>query len=180
MRLTAFSDIALRVLLLMGGLPQGTMLSTQRIAEGVGAPYHHVAKTVARLRGMGLLCSQRGRAGGVALTAEGRGVSVGRVLRELEADTAIVECEADEAACPLNHGCRLRRALNSAREAFYRELDGVTVTDLVNPRQVGPIAVQLGLRPPAGGTAPGEGAAGVTPVTRTGGDPTARLTKHSI
>ena len=148
MRLTAFSDIALRVLLLMAGLPDGTRLSTQRIAEGVGAPYHHVAKTVARLRGMGLLRSQRGRAGGVVLTDEGRGASVGRVLRVLEADTAIVECEADEAACPLNHGCRLRQALAGAREAFYHELDAVSIADLVNPRQVGPIAVELGLRPP--------------------------------
>ena len=149
MRLTAFSDIALRVLLLMGGLPPDTMMSTQRIADGVGAPYNHVAKTVAKLRGMSLLCSQRGRAGGVMLTDEGREASVGQVLRILEADTAIVECEADEVACPLNHGCRLRRALAGAREAFYRELDGITIADLVNPRQVGPIAVQLGLRPPS-------------------------------
>ena len=156
MRLTAFSDIALRVLLLMGGLPVDTMLSTQRIADGVGAPYHHVAKTVARLRGMGLLSSQRGRAGGVVLTGEGRAASVGQVLRVLEADTAIVECEADETACPLNHGCRLRRALAGAREAFYRELDDVSSADLVNPRQVGPIAVQLGLRPP-GEASPGDG-----------------------
>jgi len=147
-RLTAFSDIALRVLLLMGGLAPETMLSTQRIADGVGAPYNHVAKTVARLRGMGLLCSQRGRSGGVMLTDEGREARVGQVLRVLEADTAIVECEADETACPLNHGCRLRRALAGAREAFYGELDTVSIAELVNPRQVGPIAVQLGLRPP--------------------------------
>ncbi|HAG63853.1 MAG TPA: Rrf2 family transcriptional regulator, partial [Kocuria sp.] len=68
--------------------------------------------------------------------------------RILEADTAIVECEADETACPLNHGCRLRQALAGAREAFYRELDAVSIADLVNPRQVGPITVELGLRPP--------------------------------
>ena len=40
MRLTAFSDIALRVLLLMAGLPDGTRLSTQRIAEGVMLELH--------------------------------------------------------------------------------------------------------------------------------------------
>ncbi|GEB96156.1 hypothetical protein [Microbacterium lacticum] len=45
-------------------------------------------------------------------------------------------------------GCRLRRALAGAREAFYGELDTVSIAELVNPRQVGPIAVQLGLRPP--------------------------------
>lgn len=150
MKLTAFSDIALRVLLLMGGLPEGTLLSTQRIAEGVGAPYHHVTKTVAKLRSMGLLASQRGRSGGVSLTESGLGVSLGTVLRDLEANTAIVECEADEASCPLNHGCKLRAALAKAREAFYCELDGVTIADLVNERQAGRVAVSIGLAPPRG------------------------------
>lgn len=147
-KLTAFSDIALRVLLLLGGLPEGTLLSTQRIAEGLGAPYHHVTKTVAKLRSMELLTSQRGRAGGVSLTESGMNASLGAVLRELEANTAIVECEADEASCPLNHGCRLRAALSRAREAFYRELDGVTVADLVNEQQVERVAVRIGLAPP--------------------------------
>lgn len=149
MKLTAFSDIALRVLLLMGGLPEGTLLSTQRIAEGVGAPYHHVTKTVAKLRSMDLLVSQRGRAGGVILTESGLTASLGSVLRELEANTAMVECEADEASCPLNHGCKLRAALGRAREAFYRELDAVTVSDLVNERQAGRVAVTIGLAPPS-------------------------------
>lgn len=36
-----------------------------------------------------------------------------------------------------------------AREAFYRELDGVTIADLVNERQVGRVAVTIGLVPPS-------------------------------
>lgn len=148
MRLTQFSDIALRVLLLLGGLPEGSLLSTQRIAEGVGAPYHHVTKTVAKLRSMGLLDAQRGRTGGVLITDAARAASVGAVLRELEAGTALVECQADELACPLNHGCGLRVALARAQEAFYRELDGLTVGDLINPAQVGRVAVTIGLAPP--------------------------------
>ena len=61
----------------------------------------------------------------------------------------MVECEADEFACPLNHGCHLRAALGRAQEAFYRELDTVTVADLINPGQVGRVAVTIGLAPPA-------------------------------
>lgn len=38
MRLTAFSDIALRVLLLTGAVPEREKLTTRAIAEGVGAP----------------------------------------------------------------------------------------------------------------------------------------------
>ena len=148
MRLTAFSDIALRVLLLTGALPEGQQLTTRAVAEGVGASYHHVTKTVSRLVRLGLLASSRGRSGGVAITPAGRDVSVGTVLRELEAGSAMMECESPDGQCPLDHECQLRSALVRAREAFYRELDDVHVRDLVSQRQVGPIMVTLGLRPP--------------------------------
>ena len=38
MRLTAFSDVSLRVLMLLSALEPGQKLSTQKIAEGVGYP----------------------------------------------------------------------------------------------------------------------------------------------
>lgn len=148
MRLTAFSDIALRVLLLTGAVSVGEKLTTRAIAEGVGAPYHHVTKTVGRLVGLGLLASSRGRTGGVSITPAGLEASLGGLLRELEAGAAMVECESPGGRCPLDNGCRLRFALSRAREAFYRELDGVRVRDLVSERQVGPVLVSLGLRPP--------------------------------
>ena len=148
MRLTAFSDIALRVLLLTGAAPEGGRLTTRTIAEGVGAPYHHVTKTVGRLAGLGLLASSRGRTGGVSITPAGLEASVGGLLRVLEAGSAMVECETAGGQCPLDRGCRLRRALADAREAFFRELDGVRVRDLVSEHQAGPILVSIGLRPP--------------------------------
>ena len=150
MRLTAFSDIALRVLLLTGAVPEGEKLTTRAIADGVGAPYHHVTKTVGRLSGLGLLASSRGRAGGVSITPAGLDASVGQLLRTLEEGSAMVECESPAGDCPLNHGCRLRRALVDAREAFYGSLDQVRVRDLVSERQIGPVMVSIGLRPPAG------------------------------
>ena len=157
MRLTSFSDIALRVLVLTGGAPEGQRLTTRAIADGVGAPYHHVTKTVARLSGLGLVTAVRGQSGGVTITQAGLDASVGAILRELESKSAMVACEAPGDQCPLDHGCRLRVALGRAREAFYRELDGVRIRDVVSERQVGPVLVQLGLRPPGalGTEAPG-------------------------
>jgi Rrf2 family nitric oxide-sensitive transcriptional repressor len=156
-RLTAFSDIALRVLLLTGAAPEGEKLTTRAIAEGVGAPYHHVTKTVGRLSGLGLLASSRGRTGGVSITPAGLDASVGGLLRELEAGSAMVECESPDGQCPLDRGCRLRRALADAREAFFRELDDVRVRELIGPRQAGRVMVAIGLRPPE---PPGSSAAG--------------------
>jgi Rrf2 family nitric oxide-sensitive transcriptional repressor len=113
-----------------------------------------VTKTVGRLSGLGLLASSRGRTGGVSITPAGLDATVGSLLRELEAGSAMVECES------AGGDCRLRRALADAREAFYGALDDVRVRDLVSERQVGPVLVSIGLRPPeppaatAGGAPP--------------------------
>ena len=80
MRLTAFSDVSLRIMMLLSALDPGQKLSTQKIADGVGTPYNHVAKSVAFLVNQGLLQSTRGRAGGVLLSAKGRQATVGQVL----------------------------------------------------------------------------------------------------
>ena len=89
MRLTAFSDVSLRVLMLLSALEPGQKLSTQKIAEGVDTPYNHVAKAVAFLVNQGYLDSTRGRSGGVMLSESGRSVTVGTILRATEGDIPI-------------------------------------------------------------------------------------------
>lgn len=149
MRLTAFSDMSLRILMLLAGIDAGTKLTTTEIAEGVGTPYHHVTKAVARLSLLGLVEASRGRNGGVTLTAAGRSETVGHLLRKIEEDQPMVECEASGGGeCPLDHQCGLKGALRRAREAFYTELDAVVIARLPHRHQMGPVMVTLGLRPP--------------------------------
>lgn len=150
MKLTAFSDVGLRVMMLLSGLPEGTKLTTSQLAEGVATPYNHVTKAVARLSSLGLVHAARGRSGGVRITQAGREETVGHLLRELEGDQPMVECEAPDGACPLNHLCSLRGVLNRAREAFYAELEKVVISELPHSQQIGPVMVQLGMHPPEG------------------------------
>lgn len=146
MRLTAFSDVSLRVLMLLSGL-DGEKVSTQAIAEGVGTPYNHVAKAVAFLVNMGLLESTRGRTGGVVLSDAGRAATVGQVLRATEGDTPMVECESGSTACPMRNACALKAILGRAREEFFKGLDPIVISELPHERQMGPVFVQLGLGP---------------------------------
>ena len=150
MRLTAFSDVSLRIMMLLSALDPDQKLSTQKIADGVGTPYNHVAKSVAFLVNQGLLQSTRGRAGGVLLSAKGRQATVGQVLRTTEGDIPMIECEDQDGNCPLDSFCRLRNVLADAREAFYAAVDDVVISDLPGPaRPAGPVFVELGLRPRA-------------------------------
>ncbi|WP_237207066.1 RrF2 family transcriptional regulator [Rothia nasimurium] len=146
MRLTAFSDVSLRVLMLLSGL-DGEQISTQKIAEGVGTPYNHVAKSVAFLANMGLVESTRGRTGGVRLSEAGARATVGQVLRASEGDIPMVECEGGSNECPMRHACSLKKILANAREEFFKMLDPVVISELPNEQQMGPVFVELGLGP---------------------------------
>lgn len=130
MQLTRFTDLGLRALMLLAaGENDGQRVTTRQIATSAGASENHIAKAVSRLVELGLVNARRGRVGGLSLTDAGRSVSIGRLVRELEGDREVIDCE--QSACPLIAGCRLRRALAEAKEAFYAELDRYTVTDLV-------------------------------------------------
>ncbi|WP_185173554.1 Rrf2 family transcriptional regulator [Rothia nasimurium] len=146
MRLTAFSDVSLRVLMLLSGL-EGEQISTQKIAEGVGTPYNHVAKSVAFLANLGLVESTRGRTGGVRLSEAGARATVGQVLRASEGDIPMVECEGGANDCPMRHACSLKKILANAREEFFKILDPVVISKLPNEQQMGPVFLELGLGP---------------------------------
>ncbi len=113
----------------------------------MATPYNHVSKAMAKLRSLGLIEVERGRAGGARLSPAGRGATAGQVLRDLDSRTDAADCVAPGGDCPLINECRLRAALSRAREAFYRELDTVVVADLPGSRQMAPVFQMIGLRP---------------------------------
>ncbi|MFD7705953.1 nitric oxide-sensing transcriptional repressor NsrR [Streptomyces sp. NPDC059785] len=145
MRLTKFTDLALRTVMRLAVFEEDDPLTTREVAEVMDVPYAHVAKAVTRLQHLGVVEARRGRGGGLALTGLGRLASVGWLVRELEGEGEVVACEG-ETPCPLRGACRLRRALRDAQEAFYAALDPLTVTDLV-ASPTGPVLIGLTGRP---------------------------------
>jgi len=146
MRLTRFTDVALRVLMRLAVVEHEDPPTTREVAAAMQVPYSHAAKVVARLQHLGLVEARRGRGGGLALTAAGRSASVGGLVRELEGTDDVVECEG-AAPCPLRSDCRLRSALRAAAEAFYASLDPLTVAELT-AAPTGPLLIGLGAGPP--------------------------------
>ncbi|MEU4422014.1 Rrf2 family transcriptional regulator [Actinoplanes sp. NPDC024001] len=132
MRLNRSTDIGLRILMLAAARPED-LLTIDELAASVAVPRSHLAKVVQRLQHLGLLDTVRGRGGGVRLATEAAGASVGRLVRDLEGETEVVDC-AGLSPCPLSSGqCRLRGALRVAQEAFYASLDPITIGDLAAP-----------------------------------------------
>lgn len=143
MRINSFSDVSLRLLMVLSSMPENDLPTTRELAEQVGTPYNHVSKAVLKLRQMGLVEAIRGRSGGVRISPAGKQATVGRVLRVLDDHSDVAGCQTDMGDCPLVHDCGLRGALNHAREAFYTSLDNVTIYSLARKTNQGPIPVSL-------------------------------------
>ncbi len=137
MQLTRFTDLGLRAMMLLAaGESLEQRITTRTIAMAAGASEHHIAKAVSKLVELGLVNARRGRVGGLELTDAGRHVSIGWLVRELEGDREVIDCESPDNPCPLVPACRLRRALAEAKEAFYAELDQHTLMDLAGARRL--------------------------------------------
>ncbi len=143
MHLTRFTDLGIRTMMLLAsGESDDRRVTTRTIAVSAGASDNHIAKAVSRLSELGLVQARRGRIGGLTLTEEGRHASIGWLVRQLEGDREVIDC-AGENPCPLIAGCRLRRALAEAKEAFYAQLDKYTVADLARNPSITVIATNL-------------------------------------
>ncbi|HAM25460.1 MAG TPA: Rrf2 family transcriptional regulator [Microbacteriaceae bacterium] len=129
MRINAFSDVCLRVVMLLAASPEGALMTSRAISDAIATPYNHVSKAIIRLRELGLVEVARGRSGGVQISGEGRRATIGRLLRQLDTRVDLAACETPDGPCPLLDGCGVRGALRRAREAFYTELDGVVIAN---------------------------------------------------
>ncbi|GAC58357.1 putative Rrf2 family DNA-binding protein [Gordonia hirsuta DSM 44140 = NBRC 16056] len=132
MQLTRFTDIGLRVLMRLAADSGTTTRTARDLAAELSVPPTHTAKVVSRLSEIGVVHSRRGRSGGLSITSLGRTARVGWVVRQLEGDDPVVDCDA-ATPCPLLPSCRLRGALARAQNAFYDSLDALTVSDLALP-----------------------------------------------
>ena len=92
-----------------------------------------VIKTANAMVKAGWLSAVRGRHGGLRLACKPEDLRIGDVVRTLEDNDMLVDC--NEPPCPFAGRCVLIDALARAREAFYKELNQYTLADL---RRSGP------------------------------------------
>lgn len=131
MRLTQYTDFGLRTLMRLAAEP-GRVFTTETVADELRLSRNHLTKVVRGLRTAGFVETLRGAGGGFRLAMSPDEIRIGAVARKLEARAALVECfRADGGGCVITPTCRLKPRLRAAREAFYRELDGMTLAECV-------------------------------------------------
>jgi Rrf2 family nitric oxide-sensitive transcriptional repressor len=150
MKLTRYTDYALRVMIHLGLHDQG-LESISEIARAYGISHNHLMKVVQDLGSAGYVETLRGRSGGIRLARPPAEINIGQLVRHTEQDFALVDCSS----CTIAPACTLKGALAEATRAFLAVLDGYTVADLlhrptqlrellsISPRPVAPVRAPL-------------------------------------
>ena len=138
MRLTHFTDYALRVLMYLGSHARTDRLSTiGDIATAYGISENHLMKVVHHLARHGYIETTRGKGGGMKLARAPEMINIGEVVRGTEDDFALVECfgpNNGDYRCPIVQTCALRGTLAHALDAFFKVLDAQTLADAIKPK----------------------------------------------
>lgn len=133
MRLTDYTDYTLRVLMYCAANPD-RLVTIAELAEHHRLSKNHLMKIVNDLSRQGVIETTRGRGGGMRLLKAPTQIVVGEVVRKTETDFRIVECfDEGTSACMLSPTCRLKRVFDSAMQAYFNVLDGVTLADIADP-----------------------------------------------
>lgn len=149
MRLTVYSDYALRLLMFLAVRTDG-LTTIPEVAAAYRISANHLMKVVHQLGQAGYIETVRGRGGGMRLGRPADEIGLGEVVRFTEPDMDIVPCfDPANRDCPLWRVCRLKSTLDRARLAFLAVLDESTLADLT--ATPGPLQAHLGIGadPPA-------------------------------
>jgi Rrf2 family nitric oxide-sensitive transcriptional repressor len=126
MRLTRYTDYAMRVLMYLGVQPD-KVCSIAEIARAYGISHNHLTKVAHDLGRAGYVEGVRGRTGGIRLARAAERINVGAVVRQTEHGFDLADC----GSCIIAPACGLTGVLDEALAAFLAVLDRYTLADLL-------------------------------------------------
>ncbi|KQX54552.1 Rrf2 family nitric oxide-sensitive transcriptional repressor [Ensifer sp. KUDG1] len=139
MRLTKYTDYAMRLMIYLGSQPTG-LSSIREISDTFSVSQNHMMKVVQDLANAGFLEAVRGRNGGIRLARAANEINLGALLRHTEELSDLIDCRG----CRIAPACSLPSVLSEATAAFVAVFDKYTLADLVEKRST--LGVLLGFR----------------------------------
>ena len=130
MQLNKFTDYALRLLMYISR-PRDTPYTIAEIARDLHVSQNHLVKIVHFMGKQDWIITTRGKGGGIRLNAETLNLNLGQIVRILQGNNQIVECNTPP--CVLRSNCGLKGILDQALEQFYQSLDQYRLVDVLNP-----------------------------------------------
>lgn len=128
MQLNKFTDYALRILLYVAR-PSDVPYTIADIAKDLHVSQNHLVKVVHFMGKQHWIVTIRGKGGGIRLNPDARNIKLGEIVRILQGNQQIVECNTPP--CVLRSQCGLKGILDQALESFYQSLDRYTLGEVL-------------------------------------------------
>ncbi|ATO19493.1 transcriptional regulator [Acinetobacter sp. LoGeW2-3] len=132
MQLNKFTDYALRILMYIAQ-PKEVPYTIAELANELQVSENHAVKIVHFMAKQDWLITTRGRGGGIRMNPLTLKIPLGQIVRILQQDSQVVECNTPP--CVLRSNCGLKGILDDAVEQFYASLDQYTLSEVVTPLQ---------------------------------------------
>lgn len=128
MKLTLYTDYSIRVLIHLGAVPQGELVTLKDISATYDISINHLMKIVQTLRKEKYISTVRGRNGGIQLAQCPEEIHIGDLVRKLEGLNMIEASEMKKNQSTLAFGFILEHAVDH----FLEALNKYTLKDLIH------------------------------------------------
>lgn len=129
MQLNKFTDYALRILMYISR-PRDLPYTIAEIAKDLHVSQNHLVKIVHFMGKQDWILTTRGKGGGIRLNPNSLQLTLGQIVRVLQGQNPIVEC--NNPPCVLRSNCGLKGILDQALEQFYQSLDQYRLQDVLS------------------------------------------------
>ena len=126
MQITKQADYALRAVLYLSRIDEGSKASTKVIAAKQQIPPSFLAKIVSQLSIAGLIQTARGARGGVNLARPPEQVSILDVIEAIDGPMLLSECTGNPRICPFEGKCPLHEVWCETRKMIHDKLSTAT------------------------------------------------------
>lgn len=111
-------------------------VSLEEIARREGISQGYLEEIANSLRQANLIEGRRGQGGGYVLPRAPKKIRVSEIFEALEGPVTIVDCLADEHACPSKDGCSNIKLWKRLQARLAETLNSVTLDELIAPHYI--------------------------------------------
>ncbi len=122
MQITRQADYAVRAVLYLASLNNGTRASTSQIAKEQEIPSSFLAKIVSQLSVAGVVQTSRGARGGVSLARSSEEITLLEVIEAIDGPITLNECVPDPSECPFGEDCTVHKIWLEAQRDLIKRL----------------------------------------------------------
>ena len=126
---------AVRALVALAELPEGTYAGTATIAKKIGAPPNYLGKLLQSLSRAGVVVSQKGLGGGFRLARDAETITLFEVVEPTEQISRWSGCILGREQCGDENPCPIHDKWKQVKQAYLGMLVKTTIADLAERDQ---------------------------------------------